>query len=117
MRLNDLIHSQASTVFLNTEHFAETVTHRPLGDDAFDAAVVANVVWEEPAENADGGQGQKLRGRLDVPSCLALDVRDQWLIEGRLYQTRLVGEAQGGLQAVLVQRTTIQRRGSARGTQ
>ena len=117
MRLNELIESQAETVFLNTDHFAEEVTHRPLGDDARDAAVIANVVWEEPQENAEGGQGQKLRGRLDVAATLTIEPADQWVIDGRLYQTRIVGEPQGGLRPVMVQRTTIQRRTSARSVQ
>lgn len=115
MRLNALIESQAETVFLNADHFAEEVTHRPLGDDARDAAVIANVVWEEPVTNADGGKGQLLRGRLDVAGSLAVGPTDQWVIDGRLYQTRVVGEPQGGLRPVLVQRITTERRTKARG--
>lgn len=114
--LSEQIAAHATTVFLDTDHFAEQVTHRPLGDDAGDVAVVANVVWKDPADNPDGGTGQKLEGTLDVAGSLTLDERDQWVIGGVLYQTRLVGEPQGGLRRVMIQRTKIQRRASARAT-
>lgn len=114
MRLNELIESQATTVFLNTDQFAEEVTHRPLGDDARDAAVIANVVWEQTAENQDGGVGNRLKGQLDVAGELAVDPTDRWVIDGEEYQTLTVGNPQGGLRQVTVQRITTQRRTKAR---
>ena len=96
------------------ESFGDTVTHRPLGDDANDAAVVAMVAWDDPAEHADGGKGTNLAGRLDVAGELTVDVRDQWVIDGRLYQTVEVGEPQGGLRRVMIRRTTSERRTRAR---
>lgn len=99
------------------ECFGDEITHRPLGHDGNDAAVAAIVEWEQPAENSDGGVGNKLKGRLDVAGELAVDPTDQWVIDGELYQTLKVGNPQGGLRPVWIQRTTIQRRASARAVQ
>lgn len=96
------------------EVFGDEITHRPLGDDANDAAVTAVVTWDSPAENSDGGKGTRVSGRLDVAGGLAVDVRDQWVIGSETYQTMTVGEAQGGLRLVTIQRTTIERRTKAR---
>ena len=114
MALSDLIAADASAVFLNTEDFAETVTHRPLGNDGDDVAVTAIVVWDKAGENGDGGKGTKLSGRLDVAGSLAVAETDQWVVGGVLYQTLSIGEPQGGLRMVMIQRTKIERRTKAR---
>lgn len=96
------------------EEFGDQITHRPFSDDANDSAVVAIVVWDPPVEDAQPGKGTRLTGKLEVAGDLACDVSDQWVIDDVLYQTVTVGEPQGGLRTITIQRTTTQRRTKGR---
>lgn len=54
-KLADKIASDVERVFLNTEHFAESVSHQPLTGDA---ATIAAIVTEHPVvEPTDGDKG------------------------------------------------------------
>lgn len=102
MTLADQIAADVADVLLNTEEHAESVTHRPLGNAAADAAVTAVVQFDEPQIEHDRGRKVLQRGVLFVADSLALAETDRWRIRGKFYDIERIGVAEAGLVAVHV---------------
>lgn len=115
-QFRDLIEEDAQGVFLNTDEFADSITHRPLRNAANDHAVTAVVSYEDPQPEHDGGVGKLVRGKLEIAASVAVTDQDQWVIDGTVWQTSEngVGEAQAGMRRILIQRTSIERRTGGR---
>jgi hypothetical protein len=107
MTLKSLINTHAEAVFLNNDHFAETVTHRPQGNSANDAPVAA--VFEEkeprPTDNENSHWIERV-AMLTVSASLTLKTSDQWIIgEGSVeWQTMSISTEELGLITVMIQR-------------
>jgi len=105
MTLKTLIESQATTVFLNTNEFANSVIQRPKGVAA-DATTVTAVVEHLPTENVtERGHGFSRRAILHLAESVAVDDRDRWSINNQWWETERVDEPEGGLRRVHVTRT------------
>lgn len=115
MTLKSLIESHATSVFLNTDHFAESVTHRPLGVTANDATVTAIVEWDEPSVETSHGREVRQSGKLSVADSVSCSVKDHWVVDSVTYQATSVRPAQGGLQIVTIQAHDIEARREMRG--
>lgn len=115
MTLSSLITSDVSGVFLNTDDFAETVTHWPLGVSANAASVTAVFIEgqggsEDPRRDLSRGEEVVHRARLYVPSGTSTDERDIWVVNSVQWQTLAVGPTEGGMTTVQLQRNDRERR-------
>lgn len=120
MTLRSQILADVSTVFLNQEDFAESVTRYP-GGQSPSASVVA--IWEPedyftntgPAVDHSIGQKIPRRGRLFVSASQTATQSDTWEIAGELWQTEKLGTAADGLRIVYLRRDDLIRREQAGG--
>lgn len=117
MSLKTLIESQVSTVFLNTDHFAEQVTHRPRGDSGGDETVT--VLWDEkdPEKSYERGEETIRRAEVGVPESVACHRGDVWIRDSEVWAA--VGDppaAEGGLRMIRVERHATNSRRRAGGT-
>lgn len=103
MTLKTQIASDAS-VFLDTDEFADSLTHYPLGVVASAATVTAVFIPAEPELHHERGKGIIIRGELHVASSLSVNDKDVWLINSSKYKTERIGDAEQGLRIIHVVR-------------
>lgn len=117
MTLQAQITTDATTVFLNTSDFAQSITHRPLGIKADDATITAIVDLDDetgmnqapPVDSPFGTQIVRI-GYIEVLSTVTVTCaeqeqwRDQFVIGGELWVAyRIMGrDGITGLQRVCV---------------
>lgn len=103
--LADDLQSDVDNVFLQPDHFAETVTRYPLGVAENAVAVTADFQEQEPVRDTQRGEDNVRRGRLSISSDVDAHPNDTWLINSLHWDTLTVGPNQHGMQTVEVQRT------------
>lgn len=104
--LKDAIEDDVDVIFLNSSEFAMNVTRYPAGVVANAVSVTAVFVTLPPVLEDNYGKGERIvhRGTLDISSGSSVGRTDQWLIQGLLYQTEYVRDAEGGMRTVGVRR-------------
>lgn len=114
--LKDLIESQATSVFLNTDHFAEDVTHRPLGNAANDQAITVSWVEQAPERSTVRGEETVRRVELDVAASLSVDGSDLWIKDSETWAVKAIQGEAGGLRRIILERHDTETRSRAAGT-
>lgn len=112
--LKDQIASDVSTVFLNTEEFAETWKQWPQGDQGRVTAVTVVPDYRTDFENAgtsrstERGDEQVTRFEIYVPDSVTVTAKDVWLDESEhQYRTVEVGPLDGSMRRLTIQRNDI----------
>lgn len=93
MTLKTLMESHVDSVFLNTDHFAESVVRDPSGAHT----TVSGVFFEDDAET----EGVRM-GILKVATSTTATVGDTWQIGSELWQTMWVDEREPHIQRIHV---------------
>lgn len=96
MSLKTDIEGDVTSVFLDTEHFAESVTHWPLSVEGNAAAVDAIVFRDEPTRESEKGEQSQERISLFVDDSVTIDRTDVWFVDSVRYETTKVERAEGG---------------------
>jgi len=98
MSLRDLMQSHAATVFLNTEHFGESVKHIAGG---LEATVTAIVTIEPPTVSKDRGDSRIFTPTIQVPGDVVVTAHSRWIVRGDSYGTeRIAPPDETGLRMV-----------------
>lgn len=109
MSLKNLIGSHANRVFLNPDHFAETVIRHLLGDTSGDRdqelPAIIDLPLSEGLQNMQAVQGGQIlhRGTLTISEEVPVSLRDTWTARGELWSTITIGTADQGLRLIGVQ--------------
>lgn len=121
MTLAAQIVSDATDVFLNTEDFAEAVTHITYGGTATSRTAIffRDTEQDDPFTNRDDlresgsavrdDRGIRIRkqGILELPTSVAVDDRDTFIIDGTTWSVvRIANGRDSGLQSVMVSDNT-----------
>lgn len=113
MSLRDLMQSHAATVFLNTEHFGESVKHIAGG---LEATVTAIVTIEPPERQQQDGDARVFRPKILVLESVLVRPGDTWRINGIEYQTEKIQPVTGdGLRTIELTRQDVLMRKGGRG--
>lgn len=110
MAFKDLIEEHVTTVFLNTDQFADSITRRPLGVSADDVAVDA--IFEEmpQSKNFEGGEQVERTAHLHIDVSTVVDESDEWVIDSVVWQTVKPGRVENGFRIVTIQRNNYKNR-------
>lgn len=100
--LSELMVSDVSEVFLNTDDFAETVIQEREGKRGKEQPT-AITVWDIPDQRSTGTRDAKLRGSLHLSSSVVVAMSDKWQIDGRTYCTIGIGDPEHGMREVRVE--------------
>lgn len=87
MSLRELMEGHAATVFLNTDHFAEGVTHIAGGSTETVSAVVT---IDPPAVSKDRGDGRVFTPSIQVLGTVDVTLASQWRVRGAVYGTEKI---------------------------
>lgn len=104
MSLKQLVESHVALIVLDLDKFGETVSRLREGDSE-PTTPTAIVEWETASQRLASGRESKQQGTLHIVPDDTLALSDRWTINGRSYATTSIGEAQYGLQAVMIART------------
>lgn len=116
MTLASQIVSDVETVFLNTDDFAEEITHYPLGELLSETTITAIVdLTDEIKSPASGGSvkedprgpaGQRIyrNCRLHVAATLSIDDRDKFLINDQTWSVKRIAGRDSGMLVVWLTR-------------
>lgn len=111
MTLKSLITSDVTSVFLNTDEFAERVTRYPCGDRVGGGFSVTGVFEEqEPAKDTSRGQANVRRGTLHVAAGTDVSDNDSYLINSELWQLESWGRTDSAMMALELVRHEEHRR-------
>lgn len=100
MTLKTTIAGHVSSVFLNEDHFAESIAQYPAGDMG-DPQTISGVLEIEPTlQENDDGRGQLTRGKLLLLDSVTVDDDDQYVIDGVTWHAETIGEKQDGARIV-----------------
>ena len=113
MSLREIIESHVETVFLNPDHFAETVQlQRSAGSWK---PVTANVTLEDSQRDYSGGDSVVINGMLDVSSVVKGFAKDGFVkVRGELFRITSVSLPEHGMITVAITRTASTRSNSSR---
>lgn len=115
MTLKTEMAADVSAVFLDTDEFASSVTHRPLGVSADDVAVTAIVELDfedgsglagasgEPHETQDGERDVRYAA-IEISTSVSHDYRDQWVISSEVWHAVRVLSRDDDMQRILLRR-------------
>ena len=110
MTLKSQIISEASTVFLNTDEFAESITHYPGGGNS-GSPVTAIVTYDETSkEGGNLNEVHRSAGFLCVGSDVSMSSQDRVTIGDADYQVTKVDPVQAGMRKVYFQGHDFERR-------
>lgn len=114
--LSDMMGSDVSSVFLNTDDFAESIYRKAAGRRQQDS-VTCLVTWDKPQTQGDLGQFSFVEtGTLTVaPGDWA--ATDTWFIGDRTYRVTSVSAPQYGTQEITITRKATSDRTTALGIQ
>lgn len=95
--------SDVASVFLNTDDFAESVTHVREGQRER-ATPAAITVWDIPDPRNTETRDAKLRGTLHIAESVVVAMSDLWTIGGVIYATIGLGDPEHGMREVRIER-------------
>lgn len=105
MTLKELMAADVSGVFLNTDDFAESITHWPANveDDAVSRTVV--FIEDSPVTvKKDGGKAFYRNATIRIESDVTITKKDAWFRNGERWETEVEGRDVGGMKQVQVVR-------------
>ena len=102
MTLAAQILTDVSAVFLETDDFAETILHYPLGQEDRAVQVTALVTWGQEQEEFSRGRATTRRGEIFIASGTTISVKDAWRIGNLRYDTESVSTDQYGGQTARI---------------
>ena len=111
MPLNQLIEEHVSSVFLNTEHFADTII-RYIGGDAGNTSSFTGIITMDGTQIDDGrGRGFDHMASLVIGSATRMEVGDALKHGDERYEVKTVGEIEHGMRTCLLVRYQPQMKG------
>jgi hypothetical protein len=110
--LNTLISEHMSSVFLNTDHFAETMTRYAGGVEAQSSTITGMVTWEKVAQDDTRGRATMVRGEVIVSADTEISISDALVINDAVYSIDGVSPAQDGAMLVSVLRRLPETKGA-----
>jgi len=104
--LKDAMEDDVAVIFINSAEFAIDITRYPAGVVANAVSVKAVFVTTPPVLEDVYGKGERIvhRATLDVSASVSPTRTDQYLIQGKLYQTEYVRDTEAGMVTVGVRR-------------
>lgn len=117
MSLHDLIEADTSGVFLNTNDFAESITHRPAGVSANDTARTVVFIEDSRVKIEDHPKGKRYvrNATIRIASSVTVTKKDEWIVNSETWQTVADGRDIDGMKQVLVTRTeSVKTEGNAK---
>lgn len=107
MSLSDLIDADVSGVILNTNDFAESITHRPADDSDNDTARTVVFIEDSRVPVVDHPKGKRYvrNATIRIASSVTVTKKDTWIRNSEKWQTVADGRVVNGLKQVLVTRT------------
>lgn len=109
MTIRSLIDSQASSLLIDTDAFAETVTRRKGGKCTRSVNQTAVVFWESPEVERGRGKGTLYASSMELASANPVEEGDSYLINSIVYEVVTVGRAVHGLKNVTLRRMDSER--------
>jgi hypothetical protein len=111
MSLRDLMQSHAASVFLNTDHFAEAVEHRP-GGSSQSETVTAVVTIDPPTVSRERGDARVFTPSIQVLGSVNVNAASVWVIRGDQYGTeRIAPVDEAGMRMVELKRNATNQGG------
>ena len=111
MSLQTLISEHVSSVFLNTDHFAESIK-RYIGDSKTSVQTLTGIVnFEKPQQNYDRGTETHIRGEVIFSEDVTVTTSDTLLIGGFEYAVENVNPASDGMFTAFIVRRVPQVKG------
>jgi len=106
MSLDDLMTADSSNVFLNTDEFAEGVTHWPAGVSG-SAATVTALFFEMSRVTEEEDRGKKITRKavIQIPTSTTVTKKDVWYRNSERWETLTTGNKENGLLRVHLIRT------------
>jgi len=108
MTLNSLIESHAETVFLNTDHFAQTVTREIEGQRDYTASQTA-IVSSDVRESRERGKAFVYDYEMSLASTDTVTSDDTYLVNSERCKVVRIGKAHDGMQTVYLARVESER--------
>jgi len=109
--LQTLISEHVSSVFLNTDHFAESIK-RYIGDSKTSVQTLTGIVnFEKPQQNYDRGTETHIRGEVIFSEDVTVTTSDTLLIGGFEYAVENVNPASDGMFTAFIVRRVPQVKG------
>lgn len=112
MTLSDLMQSDVTDVFMNTDDFAETILRYVNGDPDNTCQVTAIVSWYPTVPEMSGGRATKRRGEMLISSDDAVTKKDSFKIGDDRAEVEAVGPKQDGAQIVYLVQEIRETRGA-----
>lgn len=100
MSLRNLINSDASSVFLNTDDFAESVTRYIDGHTGVQESVAAVVIHGDVEVELSQGRGRTASVTLQINESQSVSESDAFLIDSKRFEVIKVGQANEGMRVV-----------------
>lgn len=100
MNLRNLISSDASSVFLNTDDFAESVTRYIDGQPGVQEAVVAVVIHGDVDVELAQGRGRTASVTLQMAESQSVSETDAFMVDGKRFEVIKVGQPNEGMRVV-----------------
>ena len=114
MSLKTLIEEHVTSVFLNTDHFAEQIVRYTGGIEAQASTITGIVTWkDDERSDSDRGRATVRRGEVMFSSGITVDMSDALKIGGVRCEIETVGPVQDGAFIVGIIRREAQTRGAA----
>lgn len=107
LSLHDLIEADTSGVFLNTNDFAESITHRPAGNSDNDTPRTVVFIEDSRVKIEDHPKGKRYfrNATIRIASSVTVTKKDEWIRNSEKWQTVVDGRVIDGMKQVLVTRT------------
>ena len=96
--LRDDLEADLTRVFLDTRHFAQSVTRHVEGDANDTETLTAIFTEESSSKKTDRGRDNERRGMLLVGPDDTVNVRDAFVIDGAKWRVESKGVQPGGMQ-------------------
>ncbi len=112
MSLRTLISEHVSSVFLNAEHFAQSI-RRYIGDSKTSVQNLTGIVdFQKPQQNYDRGTETHVRGEVIFAEGVEVTTSDTLLIDGFEYAVENVNPATDGMFTAFIVRRVPQLKGA-----